>query len=266
METAGRRGCFNSQDSEGMALPPVDNTDKEKIIMKRAWPIVVAVVCGGMVLAVAAAPQAGDRPFNGKDLTGWKPKSAKAESYWMVGSARMDPNKPAELIVDANGSELINARGRGVDLYSDYTYGDAVIKAEVMVPKGSNSGIYVHGEYEIQVLDSFGHEAKPNGGDMGAIYGAKPPTKPLYKKPGEWSTFEIHFIAPKFDAAGKKTANAKFPKIILNGRTIHEDVEMKGPTPGGVTGKEHARGPLMFQGNHGPVAYRDIVVLPLESK
>ncbi len=62
---------------------------------------------------------------------------------------------------------------------------------------------------------------------------------------------------------GNKVRNAKFLKVELNGQILHEDLEMPGPTPGGVTGKESSTGPLMFQGNHGPVAYRNIVVKPL---
>ena len=66
--------------------------------------------------------------------------------------------------------------------------------------------------------------------------------------------------APRFDAAGAKTANARFKSITLNGEQIHKDVEMKQQTPGGVKGKESAAGPLMFQGDHGAVAYRSIKV------
>jgi hypothetical protein len=99
---------------------------------------------------------------------------------------------------------------------------------------------------------------------MGAIYGAQPPQKPKYKAPGQWNTYEIHWQAPTFDAAGKKTGNAKFLKVILNGVTIHENVEMRGPTPAGVDGKEKAQGPLMFQGNHGPVSFRNIKIAPLK--
>lgn len=207
----------------------------------------------------------GDRPFNGKNLDGWKVKGhhPKRKSHWTVGSARPNPDKPKEFLVAEKGCELINARSHGRDLYSTYTHGDAVILIEVMVPEASNSGIYVHGEYEIQVLDSFGRDKNPGRGDMGAIYGAAPPTKPVYKKPGEWSQYEIHFQAPRFDAKGKKIANARFLKVILNGAVIHKDVEMKGPTPGGVDGKEKPKGPLLFQGDHGPVSYRTIRILPL---
>ncbi len=230
--------------------------------MKRLVAVMLVVVLASAAWVVAADTEKAAQPFNGKDLKGWKSKG-KDMGFWCVGTAKVDPSKESELLVDPKGKELINAKGGGFDLYSEYTHGDAIITLEVMVPKGSNSGIYVHGEYEIQVLDSFGKEENPGGGDMGAVYGAQPPTKPSYKKPGEWSTYEIHYQAPKFDADGKKTANARLLKVILNGRTIHENLEMKGVTPGGVDGKEKAKGPLMFQGNHGPVAYRNIKIAPL---
>jgi hypothetical protein len=214
----------------------------------------------------AADPAGTVRPFNGKDLTGWAPKPGDGKSVWCVGTAKVDPADPKKLVVTPGGNELINptaGHGQSQDLYSAAKHGDAVITLEVMVPKESNSGIYVMGEYEVQVLDSFGKDANPDAGDMGAIYGAQPPQKPKYRAPGEWNTFEIHWQAPRFDAAGKKTANARFVKVILNGVQIHTSLEMKGLTPGGVDGKEKALGPLMFQGNHGPVAYRNIAIRPL---
>ncbi|MGB2822224.1 MAG: DUF1080 domain-containing protein [Phycisphaerae bacterium] len=244
-------------------------------VLKRL-AVTATVLLAVSVLAAAATPAEvkkaekapkGPKPdvvFDGKDreLKQWQTKGKK--SYWVVGSAKLDSANPRELVVSKEGKELVNAKGHGVDIYSKYVHGDAIIKLEVMVPKGSNSGIYVHGEYEIQVLDSFGRDKNPGKGDMGAIYGAAPPKKPKYKEPGEWSTYEIHFLAPRFDADGKKTANAKFVKMVLNGQVIHENVEMKGPTPGGVDRKEKPEGPIMFQGNHGPVAYRNITVLPLK--
>jgi hypothetical protein len=136
-----------------------------------------------------------------------------------------------------------------------------------MVPKGSNSGVYVMGEYEVQVLDSFGKkDSELSAGDIGALYGAAPPKSNASKAPGEWQKFVIDFRAPRFDQSGKKTANAKFVKVELNGKVWHENVEMKGPTPSGVTGKESPTGPIMFQGDHGPVAYRNIKVSPLADK
>jgi len=131
-----------------------------------------------------------------------------------------------------------------------------------MVPTGSNSGVYVMGEYEIQVLDSWGRQ-KMGRGDMGAIYGANPPPFNACLRPGQWQKYIIEWQAPRF-ADGNKTENAKFLKVELNGQVLHRNLEMPKQTPGGVAGKEAPTGPLMlFQGNHGPVAYRNIIVKPL---
>jgi hypothetical protein len=203
------------------------------------------------------------RPFNGRNLDGWKTRPGEGKNRWLVGQARPDARDPKRFAIRSNGNQLINntpAHGESLDLYSEAVHGDAIITLEVMVPKESNSGIYVMGEYEVQVLDSYGNDANPGSGDMGAVYGAQPPSKPKYRAPGEWNTYEIHWQAPRFDAQGKKTGNAKFLKVILNGVTIHENLEMPGPTPGGVDGREKPKGPLMFQGNHGAVAYRNIQI------
>jgi hypothetical protein len=225
------------------------------------------------LFAAATAAEAGDKaitPFNGTDLKGWTLKKSKRESHWVVGRARLDEKNPSQLDVtvippQADGGpaarEMVNAKGGGVDIYTEEKFGNCRIELEVMVPKGSNSGIYVMGEYEVQVFDSFGRE-KLGGGDMGAIYGASPPKVNATKKPGEWQKFVIDFQAPRFKD-GKKVENAKFVKVTLNGQTLHENVVMKGPTPSGVTGSEAPTGPLMFQGDHGPVAYRNIRIMPL---
>ncbi|MCI0682111.1 MAG: DUF1080 domain-containing protein [Gemmataceae bacterium] len=94
----------------------------------------------------------------------------------------------------------------------------------------------------------------------GGLYGAAAPRVNAARKPGEWQKFVIEFQAPRFEG-GKKTSNARFLKVTLNDQVIHENVEMKGPTPSGVTGKEAPTGPLMFQGDHGPVAYRNIRII-----
>ena len=144
-------------------------------------------------------------------------------------------------------------------------YGDVYVELEVMVPRKSNSGIYLHGEYEVQVLDSYGKK-NPGMGDMGAIYSGSVPKINASRKPGQWQKYEIYFRAPKFDKAGKKIKNALFEKVILNGQLVQRHVELKKSTGGGLTRKEHARGPLMFQGDHGPVAYRNIVIKPLAER
>jgi hypothetical protein len=126
------------------------------------------------------------------------------------------------------------------------------------------SGIYVMGEYEVQVLDSFGKADNKIGlGDMGAIYGGHKPPLNASKAPGQWQQYVIEWQAPKFKN-GKKVGNAKFIKVELNGKVLHENLEMPKNTPGGIAGQEKREGPLMFQGNHGPVAYRNIIVKPFK--
>jgi hypothetical protein len=99
---------------------------------------------------------------------------------------------------------------------------------------------------------------------MGGLYGASAPKVNASTAPGSWQKYVIEFRAPRFDASGKKTANAKFVKVELNGKILHENVEMQGPTPSGVSGKEAPTGPIMFQGDHGPVAFRALKISPLK--
>ncbi|HBT77060.1 MAG TPA: DUF1080 domain-containing protein [Planctomycetaceae bacterium] len=214
------------------------------------------------------------RLFNGKNLDGWKAVNPQAANFWKVGEAKMSETEPRMLEagpLEGNDAEQGNAAGalintvgadwkpQGIDLYSETTFGDCVIELEFMVAKNSNSGIYVMGEYEVQVLDSWGKETLGNG-DVGALYGAAPPKVNASLEPGVWQKFVIDFTAPRFDGEGKKIANAKFNRITLNGTVVQEDVEMKSFTHGGIKSKEAPVGPLMFQGNHGPVAFRNILV------
>jgi len=215
--------------------------------------------------------------FNGKDLNGWRFQEPVQNSQWTVGTAALDPADPRKLVVTPGGNELINpvgpqkvisAHGKGVDIYTEAKFGDAVVELEVMMAKESNSGIYLMGEYEVQVMDSFGKAPDPKG--MGGIYGVAAPRSNPCKPPGEWQKFVIDYRAPRFDAAANKTANARIMKVTLNGTVIHEDVELPHALNGGLTtggtnirGIELRAGPLMFQGNHGPVAYRNIRIKPL---
>jgi hypothetical protein len=200
--------------------------------------------------------------FNGANLDGWTMKGDKSKSKWTVGVAKVDDQDSAKLLAKEATSgkgDLVNT-GTGVDLYTNDKFGDCTLSLELMVPKGSNSGIYMLGEYEVQILDSFG-KAEVTKGDLGGIYNTAAPKRNVSKKPGEWQTMVIQFQAPRFEGE-KKVANAKFVKVILNGETIHENVEVAGPTPACLTGKEAPQGPVMFQGDHGPVAFRNIQITP----
>ncbi|NQT11435.1 MAG: DUF1080 domain-containing protein, partial [Planctomycetes bacterium] len=124
----------------------------------------------------------------------------------------------------------------------------------------------------VQILDSWGVET-PKYGDCGGIYQrwangrgfeGRPPGVNASRPPGQWQTFDCVFLAPRFDAAGKKIANAKFVKVVHNGKLVHENVEVTGPTRAAAFSDEKPLGPLMLQGDHGPVAYRNVWLKPLE--
>jgi hypothetical protein len=230
------------------------------LAMKRTLAaMAMAAFLAASVLAADAAKTI--TPFNGKDLSGWKLRNP-AHNEWKVGTASVDPKNAEVLVVDPKGTELVNVK-KSSDLMTEAEFGDCTVSLELMIPEGSNSGVYLMGRYEIQILDSFGKEKDFEPGDMGGIYHTAAPVKPKYKAPGEWQTLEFVFMAPRFEAAGKKTSNAKFVKVVLNGATIHENVEAPAPT-GGELGGEVAKGPLMFQGDHGPVAFRNIKITPAE--
>jgi len=150
-------------------------------------------------------------------------------------------------------------------------HGDLDLDLDFMMAKGSNSGIYLQGRYEIQLNDSWGNK-NPKYGDVGGIYERWDESKPegskgyqgiaprlnVAKAPGLWQNIKISFQAPRFDAAEKKISNAKILSIILNGVLIHENVELTGPTRGTMLDNEVSKGPLRFQGDHGNVAFRNI--------
>jgi hypothetical protein len=211
-----------------------------------------------IVPAIALADPPADSPFNGKNIDNWKTK-VPGRGKWLVGKAGVDETNPGKLVDLGGGRDLINLQP-GSDLFTDAKYGDCAIELEFLIPKGSNSGVYLMGEYEVQIYDTFdkkGKDAKP--GDMGGIYTFAAPKVFADKGPGVWQKYVIDFQAPKFEG-GKKVSNAKFLKVTFNDQVIHENVECRNVTPGGLTGKEAPEGPLMFQGDHGQVAFRNIRV------
>ncbi len=163
--------------------------------------------------------------------------------------------------------------GRTRNILSKANFGDCRAHIEFMVPKGSNSGVYFMGRYEIQVFDSWG-AGEPKHSDCGGIYQrwdnnrspkgyeGHPPRVNASRAPGQWQTFDVIFRAPRFDENGRKIANAGFEKVIHNGIVVHEDVVLSGPTRASTYNDEKPTGPLMLQGDHGPVAYRNIRLEP----
>jgi hypothetical protein len=224
----------------------------------------------GGLEAAPGRPAAGEQVlFNGKDLTGWKLRGgvkAAARSKWAVaGGVRLDAKDPHRLTPAEGTGVLVNGGdGHGVDLILERPHGDCQLHVEFNVPKDSNSGVYLQGLYEVQILDSFGKkDADLRYGDCGGIYDTAPPRTNASLPPGRWQTFDITFRAPRFDKEGRKVANARFVKVIHNGKVIHENVEVKGPTTASLGGPERPEGTLLLQGDHGPVAFRNLRLRPL---
>ncbi|MFZ6011846.1 MAG: family 16 glycoside hydrolase [Bacteroidota bacterium] len=178
--------------------------------------------------------------------------------------------RPKAVIFQSGNGILLNINDdtKKDHLVTIWEHGDMDLEFEVMLPKGSNSGIYLQGRYEVQLLDSWGVR-NPKFSDIGGIYrnwetqpgniymGKAPLSNPA-KAPGLWQKMEIAFRAPKFDAKGNKIANARFASVKLNGVTIHDNVEVPLPTGGPIEKNEKPFGPLMIQGDHGAVAFRNI--------
>lgn len=207
--------------------------------------------------------------FNGKTLDGWTPRGPQERNKWIVGQAALDSRDPTGLTVapvKSGPGELVNVTAfrkgsklkRDDDLYTVRKFADCTIRLEFMLPQGGNSGVYVMGEYELQLKDNYG-QTQLTFQDLGAIYKQAPARVNAARRPGQWQQLEIEFRAPRF-RDGVKVANGCFVRVVLNGQVIQENVELKGVTPGGLTKKEVPVGPLMLQGDHSPVAFRNITI------
>src|SRR5205823_2688657 len=124
-----------------------------------------------------------------------------------------------------------------------------------------NSGAYLQGRYEIQILDSYGI-AMPGKGDCGSVYTQSAPLLNACKPPLQWQTFEIFFRAPRFDATGKRAEKARVT-ILQNGITVQNNTEIDGPTGSARRAQEAATGPIVLQYHRSPVRFRNIWILPL---
>lgn len=209
--------------------------------------------------------------FNGKDLVDWRKPTADWKVVPNVTLNRTN-NQAFAVASTGDGVMLNHPSAKSVNLLSNYEHGDVRAHVEFCIPKGSNSGVYFMGRYEIQIFDSFG-VLPPKSSDCGGIYErwkdgkgyeGHPPGSNASKPAGEWQTLDVIFKAPRFDGNGVKNSNAKFVKVILNGVTIHENVELSGPTRSAAyeNAPEKPTGPLMLQGDHGPVAFRNIMMRP----
>jgi hypothetical protein len=191
-------------------------------------------------------------------------------AWTIVGDIGLSP-KDDKVLETKPGQGILFNGGRTPDIVSKQAFGDLQLHVEFMIARHSNSGVYLMGSYELQIYDSFGveHDKYP-GIECGGLYPrwinnqdveGHSPNVNASLPAGQWQTFDVTFRAPKFDEKGKKIANAVFVKVVHNGKVIHENVELKAETRGGYP--EKAAGPLRLQGDHGPVAFRNIRMTPL---
>jgi hypothetical protein len=192
-------------------------------------------------------------------------------NWRLAGGIAGNPRQEKTLSPADGTGVLVNtpadaARGH---LFTTWEHGDLEFEVDFLLPVGSNSGVYLQGRYEIQLFDSWGVKA-PTFSDCGGIYQRWDATRPAGQQgseghaprsnaaraPGLWQHLHVVFEAPRFDANGNKTRPARFVRVALNGFTIHENVELTGPTRAAAFNDERPVGPLMFQGDHGPVALR----------
>lgn len=164
--------------------------------------------------------------FNGHDLSGWH---ASGKNQWVV--------KDGVLSSPQSGSNLL----------TDKTFSDFKLHIEFRYPKESNSGVYLRGRYEVQIEAS--HTDEPLKNVFSAVYGFIAPSEIAARQPGEWQSYDITLIG-------------RMVTVVANGKTVICNREIPGPTGGAINSKEAEPGPLLIQGDHGPIEYRNIIITP----
>ena len=217
--------------------------------------------------AVRAADDSAKSDSLTADLSAWREPHGKWQA---VSDVSLNADDPKRLSPTAGAGAIYNGPdGRTNNLLTKDEFGDVEVHVEFCISKGSNSGVYLMGRYEVQIYDSFGKDKDQYPGiECGGLYprwidgknvDGHSPRVNASKPPGQWQSFDITFRAPRFDRDGKKIANATFVKVIHNGQVIHENVEISGPTRAAAfEHDEKPTGPLMLQGDHAPVAFRNI--------
>jgi hypothetical protein len=167
--------------------------------------------------------------FNGRDLTGWKPRHAGTKHGWGVQNGALANLSP------------------GVDLMTEQKFSDFKLHAQFRYPKGSNSGIYLRGRYEVQIEDNFGKE--PDSHFIGGVYGFLTPRVNACKPADTWQTLDVTLVG-------------RVLTIVLNGEPIIERQAIPGITGGALDSDEDQPGPILLQGDHGRVEFKELTLTP----
>ena len=165
--------------------------------------------------------------FNGRGFAGWTFDNPEKSSSWVVQEGC-----------------LVN-KSAGSNIATEGKFRDFKLHIEVNCPTNANSGIYLRGRYEVQVEDDSLQE--PPSHHMGAIYGFLAPVPEQPRLPGAWQSFDITLVG-------------RFVTVVQNGQTIIDNQEIPGITGGALDSHEELPGPIYLQGDHGGIAYRNIVL------
>lgn len=212
--------------------------------------------------------------LDGRSLAGWQAKDTSKPHEWFTSrDVSLHAGDPRRLDAKREpGGVIVNGpAGKTQDWITGEKHGDVELYIEWAVARRSNSGVYLHGLYEVQVFDSHG-VAAPKYSDAGGIYhrwinekgvGGSSPKVNASLPAGQWQSYHIWFRAPRFDASDRKIENARFIKVLHNGKLVQENFEVDGGTRAHLDLAEAPMNPLMLQGDHGPVAFRNIWWRPL---
>ena len=201
--------------------------------MKTSIPLLSALVLLTSAALCAEPDSEGFRPlFNGKDTTGWKLRNPKGHNSWTVEDGIL--------------KNTVNQGEHGTDLVTADKFWNFTVRYEYIVPDDSNSGFYLRGRHELQILGDV-KAGQPSLGCNGAIYNFKAPDKFVSKPGGEWQTAEATIIGNKIT-------------VTLNGVKIHDNVECNKATGSEIDNKVTEPGPLFLQGDHGTVSFRNIQI------
>jgi hypothetical protein len=168
--------------------------------------------------------------FDGVDLRGWH---ALGDNQWLAQDG------------------ILRSPHSGANIATDGKFTDFKLHIEFRYPKGSNSGVYLRGRYELQIEDSKGME--PLNNQLGSVYGFLAPTEMLAKDAGEWQSYDVTLV-------GRRVT------VALNGQVVICDQEIPGITGGALDSKEGEPGPIYLQGDHGPIEFRNIVLTSVRSQ
>jgi hypothetical protein len=190
----------------------------------------------GAALAASADEKDFKPLFNGKDLTGWKLRNPNGTKSWTV--------LPGGVLKNTVTKEV-----HGTDLVTEQKFWNFTVRYEYMTPDGSNSGFYLRGRHELQILGDY-KEGKASQSSNGSIYNFKAPDKFVTKPAGEWQTVEATMIGNRIT-------------VVMNGEKIHDNLVCDRATGSEIDNKVNEPGPIFLQGDHGTVSFRNIRIKEL---